>query len=249
MATPQDRLSSIAGLFDPPSSAPPVRVSRERVSASAPPRTSVNPQLDSFVNDVITEASKRTGYTYRLGSGVRSSQEQAEKVAEGYSKTYDSRHLSGNARDVLAFDSSGRYITDGSHAAYKALGDVYREKAPSASLSVKWGGDFQSFHDPISRFRASFRLLLRVMIGLARSLISSTLRSRIISTRSKTSLTSRMTATWCGSALIQMRLRLGQRRCPLVRPSTCRLRKEERREMSTMHSRRVRALTLRRPCL
>src|SRR5207302_136527 len=48
----------------------------------------------------------------------------------------------------LAFDSQGNYITDGSHPAYKALGDAYRERAASSPISVRWGGDFQSFNDP-----------------------------------------------------------------------------------------------------
>jgi 2'-5' RNA ligase superfamily/D-alanyl-D-alanine carboxypeptidase len=120
--------------------------SRPAPRSSAP--ASVNPQLDSFVNDVMGEASRRTGYTYKLGSGVRTPEEQAQKVAQGYSRTYDSKHLSGSARDVLAFDSSGQYIMDGQHPAYKALGDVYRERAASAPVSVKWGGDFSSFYDP-----------------------------------------------------------------------------------------------------
>jgi peptidoglycan LD-endopeptidase CwlK len=120
--------------------------SRPAPRSSAP--ASVNPQLDSFVNDVMGEASRRTGYTYKLGSGVRTPEEQAKKVAQGYSRTYDSKHLSGSARDVLAFDSQGHYITDGQHAAYKALGDAYRALSSSSPVSVKWGGDFSSFYDP-----------------------------------------------------------------------------------------------------
>jgi hypothetical protein len=140
MSTPQTRFD-ISDISEPPQRAP-----RTRPASSQP--ATVNPQLDSFVNDVITEASKRTGYTYRLGSGVRSPEEQAQKVAQGYSKTYDSKHLGGNARDVLAFDANGNYITDGSHPAYQTLGAVYREKVAAAPIPVKWGGDFQSFHDP-----------------------------------------------------------------------------------------------------
>lgn len=108
----------------------------------------VDPALDSFVSDVMTEASRRTGYTYKLGEGLRTPEQQAQKVAAGYSRTYNSKHLTGLGRDVLAFDSSGRYITDGAHEAYKALGDVYRERAPSAPVRVKWGGDFKGFYDP-----------------------------------------------------------------------------------------------------
>jgi peptidoglycan L-alanyl-D-glutamate endopeptidase CwlK len=141
MSTPALNLT---GVLEPPPS--PAAPSSRSVAARAP--LSVDPRLDSFVNDVTAEASRRTGYTYRLGDGPRTPEQQAEKVARGYSKTYNSKHLSGHARDVLAFDSSGRYITDGASEAYNALGDVYREKAASAGLPIRWGGDFKDFHDP-----------------------------------------------------------------------------------------------------
>ncbi|MFL6285713.1 MAG: hypothetical protein ACJ74Q_21455 [Pyrinomonadaceae bacterium] len=113
--------------------------------AQLPP---VDSRLDSFVNDVMGEASKRSGYTYKLGEGSRTPEQQAGKVAAGYSRTYHSKHLTGHGRDVLAFDASGNYITDGAHDAYKTLGDVYREKAAAAGLPIRWGGDFHDFHDP-----------------------------------------------------------------------------------------------------
>jgi hypothetical protein len=101
--------------------------------------SAVDARLDSFVGDVITEASRRTGYTYKFGEGVRTPEQQAEKVRRGVSWTYTSRHLSGRGRDVLAFDERGNYITDGSHPAYTALGEVYGELAPEAPVRVKWG--------------------------------------------------------------------------------------------------------------
>lgn len=116
-----------------------------RRATYTPPVPAVDPQLDSFVNDVIAEAAKRTGYTYKLGSGGRTPAEQAEKVAQGYSRTYNSKHLTGHGRDVMAYDEQGNYITDGSHKAYTTLGDVFRERGDA---SIKWGGDFQSFYDP-----------------------------------------------------------------------------------------------------
>lgn len=126
---------------------------RESVAASEPVATRtqlppVDPRLDSFVQNVMGDASARTGYTYKFGEGSRTPEQQAVKVAGGFSKTYNSKHLSGRGRDVLAFDPSGAYITDGSHEAYKALGDVYREKSASAGLPIRWGGDFHDFYDP-----------------------------------------------------------------------------------------------------
>ncbi len=109
------------------------------------------PQLDQVVEDLMTEAARRSGYTYKLGSGGRTPEEQAQKVAQGYSKTLNSKHLTGRGRDVMAYDERGNYITDGAHDAYKTLGAVFRERAPAG---VRWGGDFKSFFDP-SHFELS----------------------------------------------------------------------------------------------
>jgi hypothetical protein len=110
-----------------------------RAPARVATTPTVDPRLDSVVNDVIGEASRRSGFTYRLGEGVRTPEQQAQKVAQGVSWTMNSRHLHGRGRDVLAFDPKGNYITDGSHPAYKALGEVYAERSASLSVPVKWG--------------------------------------------------------------------------------------------------------------
>jgi hypothetical protein len=47
--------------------------------------------------------------------------------------------MHGRGRDVLAYDENGNYITDGSHPAYKALGDVYAERSADSPVRVKWG--------------------------------------------------------------------------------------------------------------
>ncbi|MGB8507847.1 MAG: hypothetical protein WCD76_05545, partial [Pyrinomonadaceae bacterium] len=107
--------------------------------ASALSSRGVDPRLDSFVSDVMNEASRRTGYTYKLGEGVRTPEQQAGKVAQGVSWTLHSKHLDGRARDVLAFDERGNYIKDGTHPAYAALGEVYGERAADAPVAVKWG--------------------------------------------------------------------------------------------------------------
>jgi hypothetical protein len=136
MATPQDNLN-LSGAEPLPQ--PRVRTPRAPAPAAPAAPLSVDPRLDSFVKEVIGEASKRTGYTYKLGEGVRTPEQQAGKVARGVSWTLDSPHMHGRGRDVLAFDRQGNYITDGAHEAYKALGDVYSERASAGPVPVRWG--------------------------------------------------------------------------------------------------------------
>lgn len=167
MGTPQKRLPDLSAFADPPPAparprspkpraVPPAPVSGglpnldafadapaarspKPPASSAPAAHVVDSRLDSFVNDVIGEASKRSGYTYRLGDGLRTPAQQAQKVAQGVSWTYNSRHLSGRGRDVLAFDAKGNYIKDGAHPAYATLGEVYGERSASAPVRIRWG--------------------------------------------------------------------------------------------------------------
>ncbi|MBC7933180.1 MAG: hypothetical protein H7Z38_21665 [Rubrivivax sp.] len=154
MSTPQSQFD-LSDIAEPP---PPARARRrapvdlsdiaedaprpaapKRALSSLSPSPGVDPRLDSFVNDVMAEASKRTGHTYKLGEGPRTAEQQAQKVREGNSWTYNSAHMHGRGRDVLAFDADGNYIKDGQHEAYKALGTVYGERIATAPVRVKWG--------------------------------------------------------------------------------------------------------------
>jgi hypothetical protein len=99
----------------------------------------VDPRLDLFVGDVMGEASKRTGYTYKLGEGPRTPEQQARKVKDKVSWTYDSAHMHGRGRDLNAFDEQGNYLTDRDHPAYKAIEEVYNEFASKYPFRVKWG--------------------------------------------------------------------------------------------------------------
>lgn len=137
MSTPSEQIPDFDSFVSSRAAAPPE--TRARAASPNPRLPPVDSRLDSFVQNVIGEASKRTGYTYKFGEGSRTPEEQAEKVAHHVSWTYDSAHMHGRGRDVLAYDSAGNYITRGDHPAYAALGEVYGELAPSAPARIKWG--------------------------------------------------------------------------------------------------------------
>lgn len=120
-----------------PAPAPP------RASAPRPGAQSVDPLLSRQVDDIINEVRSQ-GYDVRRGDGLRTPEQQAEKVKRGYSNTYDSKHLSGRAVDINAFDSQGNYISDASDPAYAAIVAAVRRRAPL----LKSGGDFRGFYDP-----------------------------------------------------------------------------------------------------
>lgn len=89
---------------------------------------------------VTARASELSGgrYSYKLGSGSRTPEQQAKLVAGGFSWTQNSKHLSGRGRDVNAYEGDS-YLTNGDHEAYKFLGQAYDELAPSLPARVKWG--------------------------------------------------------------------------------------------------------------
>jgi hypothetical protein len=139
MSTPIPDFDEFVRSRPPAGGMPGARAPRRASSPAAPP-AGVDPRLDSFLeNDVLPEAARRSGFTYKLGEGVRTPAQQAEKVARGVSWTLNSKHLTGRGRDVLAFDSSGNYITDGAHPAYRTLGEVAQEYAPKAPAPIRWG--------------------------------------------------------------------------------------------------------------
>ncbi len=102
----QDPLDQLLGEL-PPARAPrrrePPRRPRAPAStrsappAKAAPPSGLNPQLQSHVNDMLSSL-RASGYDVRLGATLRTPAQQAEKVAQGNSRTSNSRHLTGPPR-------------------------------------------------------------------------------------------------------------------------------------------------------
>lgn len=126
--------TSIDHLFDPPARA-------KRESRPLYTRPSVDDELERLTDEVLGAVRTR-GFDVRRGEGVRTPDEQAVKVAEGLSRTYKSKHLSGRARDLVAFDERGNYIKEGTHPAYQAIGQEATKRG------LRWGGNFKSIYDP-----------------------------------------------------------------------------------------------------
>jgi hypothetical protein len=59
---------------------------------------------------------------------------QARLVNEGKSWTMKSKHLKGQAADLLIFNDDGTFVTDGNDERYEQLGEQWER------LGGKWGG-------------------------------------------------------------------------------------------------------------
>jgi hypothetical protein len=76
------------------------------------------------------------GIQYAVDWNKRDIETQTRFVNAGSSKTLNSKHLQGLARDYLLYDDILNYITDGDHDYYQTLGAIAKD------LGLTWGGDW-----------------------------------------------------------------------------------------------------------
>lgn len=89
---------------------------------------------------VVALAAEKSHRPFMVIQGLRTPEEQAQKVAEGLSKTMDSRHLTGHAVDLAPLE--GKDIPWKDKAAFKALADVMETAASELGIPLRWGGDW-----------------------------------------------------------------------------------------------------------
>lgn len=74
------------------------------------------------------------GWMPRVASGLRSAEEQAQKVAQGFSNTLNSKHLEGKGADII--DRRYAWSIPKTHPFWQDL------KACSQVQGLIWGGDW-----------------------------------------------------------------------------------------------------------
>jgi peptidoglycan L-alanyl-D-glutamate endopeptidase CwlK len=93
----------------------------------------VKPALIGVVERAIT----LTRVDFGVISGVRTPAEQARLVASGASQTHDSKHLTGDAVDVMAYvGSQGRWELP----LYYDIAEAFRDAAAQLGVRIRWGG-------------------------------------------------------------------------------------------------------------
>lgn len=93
----------------------------------------VDPRLQALAKRAIELTEVDFAVTY----GLRTKEEQAELVKKGYSKTMNSRHLTGHAIDVAAW-VNGRINYDLQNM-YK-IAQAFRVAAKELNIPIRWGG-------------------------------------------------------------------------------------------------------------
>lgn len=91
----------------------------------------VNPKLVSVVNQAI----RITSQDFSVIEGLRTEERQAQLVASGKSQTMNSRHLSGNAVDLAAWNGT----IDWDEKYYYPIADAMIVSAKELNVPLRWG--------------------------------------------------------------------------------------------------------------
>jgi len=110
--------------------------SRQRLSG-------VNPKLV----EVVKRAIEISESDFFVGEGIRSLDRQRKLVAQGFSRTMNSKHLTGDAVDLHPFPYKGDHDGDGvpnsdDFDAYKPIVDAMRIAAEELGVQITHGYDW-----------------------------------------------------------------------------------------------------------
>lgn len=95
----------------------------------------VNPKLIA----VVTLALKKSTQDFSVNEGLRTKEQQEKAVQQGRSKTRNSKHLTGNAVDLVPF-VNGKISWEWKY--FYAIAEAMRAAAKELSVSIKWGGSW-----------------------------------------------------------------------------------------------------------
>jgi peptidoglycan L-alanyl-D-glutamate endopeptidase CwlK len=93
---------------------------------------------------VVKRAIEITPLNFTVLEGLRSLERQRQLVAEGRSRTLNSRHLTGHAVDLAPLERD-QPVWD--WPAYGRLAEIVKQAAREVSVPIEWGGDWTTFRD------------------------------------------------------------------------------------------------------
>lgn len=100
--------------------------------------------VNKSLSRVVRRAIQITKIDFGVTEGLRSTKRQQHLFDIGASKTLDSKHLIGNAVDLVAYDQG---VVSWSWPLYYKIADAMKEAAEELDVKIVWGGDWTSFKD------------------------------------------------------------------------------------------------------
>ena len=95
-------------------------------------------RLEGVNDDLVTVVRYAIGVTkqdFSVICGLRTIDEQRELVAKGASQTMKSKHIDGNAVDLMAYCNGGRWELN----LYDEIADAMKEGAEAVGAKLRWG--------------------------------------------------------------------------------------------------------------
>jgi len=100
--------------------------------------------VDERLIKIVERAIEITKIDFSILKGLRTPERQKQLVADGFSQTLKSKHLTGHAVDLGAL-VNGTISWDKKH--YHTIADAMKKSAEELKVNIRWGGDFKSFFD------------------------------------------------------------------------------------------------------
>jgi peptidoglycan LD-endopeptidase CwlK len=132
-----------------------------KLSSTSKDRLStVKPELIEIVELAIT----LTKVDFGVSQGIRTLEEQIALVKAGASKTTKSKHLTGDAVDLVAYIGSR---VSWELNLYDDIADAMKEAAIVKGVSIRWGGAWQC--NDIRKWEGTMQSCMNEYIDLRRS--------------------------------------------------------------------------------
>ena len=93
--------------------------------------------VNNKLHSVVTTAITLTNCDFGVTCGLRTEKEQEELVARGASQTMNSKHLTGDAVDVVAYIGSR---ISWELNLYDEIADAFKEASVREGVGILWGG-------------------------------------------------------------------------------------------------------------
>lgn len=90
---------------------------------------------------VVERAIQITEQDFTVIEGLRSVERQKQLVANGSSRTMNSRHLTGHAVDIAPWPISWEWDK------FYIIEDAVKQAARELDIPIEWGGDWKTFKD------------------------------------------------------------------------------------------------------
>lgn len=95
--------------------------------------------------NIVLRALPKCEIDFRVTEGLRSLDRQKKLVKAGRSKTINSRHLTGNATDLVPINNGVPDWTD--DGSFEKIYAAMKEAADELGFTFEWGGHWENFVD------------------------------------------------------------------------------------------------------